>query len=56
MTTWSPEILAKAAYPNWDEKNIAEGDITKAADRVVKYDMLAQSDVPKPSDLIANLG
>lgn len=55
MTTWDANVLSKAAYPNFDEKPIAAADITKASDRIVKYGLLDESDVPDPSDLVAKL-
>jgi len=53
--TWNASVLSKAAYPAWDEKAIADSDVTKASDRIVKYGMLDKSAVPSPSDLVAKL-
>lgn len=55
MTTWDASVLSQAAYPTWDEKPIAAADVTKASDRIVKYGLLDESDVPDPSDLVAKL-
>ena len=55
MTTADPAALAKAVYPTYDEDPIEAADITKASDRMVKYDLLEKSATPDPADLIAKL-
>ncbi|MGW0003660.1 ABC transporter substrate-binding protein [Nocardia grenadensis] len=47
-----PEILSRAVYPKFLTTPIGEGNVRAAIDRMVRYDLIEESDAPAPTEML----
>lgn len=48
-----PEILSRAVYPDFLTTPISEDNVQAAIDRMVRYELVDEADVPAPSEMLA---
>lgn len=49
------ELLDSAVYPRFEEESITTEQIQDVIERMVRYDLIKESDAPKPTDLVHSL-